>query len=264
MKLSLALFSFAALIETVLFAQLNAPRAGLARFADQRLRIVRGIPSSLIVDRVPLGTATAASFSDYGGLIAENGNIELVSAAGSLIAVYESAGHAPVLNVDGPLSTALAYLPSTQTLLTWDGTAFAHISLPGVAPQGQVTSIRRGNGETAHLLVSHADASVSEIVVSLRTGNVSGEDYLPGTHGRAFSQHGWTVSTTPYGLTVDGNTHREFRLSEKPLPLGDITVERMSSDWLHIFSAGTGQNWALYLSSSEMSLSWLPAAGVSP
>jgi hypothetical protein len=263
MKLSLALFSFAALIETVSFAQVNAPRAGLARFEDQRLRIVLGIPSSLIVDRVPLGAATAASFSDYGGLIAENGNVELVSSGGTLIAVYQAADPAPVLNVDGPLATALAYLPSTQTLLTSDGTSFSHINLLGVSLQGQVSSIHRGIGETAHLLVSHADNTVSEVIVSLRTGNVSSEDYLPAAHGRALLQHGWMVSTTTYGLTVDGSTHREFRLSEKALPQGDITIERMSSYWLHVFSASTGQHWALYLSASEMSLSWLPPAGVS-
>ena len=32
-----------------------------------------------------------------------------------------------------------------------------------------------------------------------------------------------------------------------PLAAADITIERMSSDWLHIFSASSGEHWALHL-----------------
>jgi hypothetical protein len=128
---------------------------------------------------------------------------------------------------------------------------------------GQVTSIRRTRAETAELLIAHADGAVSATGISLRDGTVLGEDYLPGVHGRAFFQQGWIISITPYGLSVDGSNHRELRLSDKPLPPADITIERMSSDWLHVYSAGTGQDWALYLSAREMNLSWLPTVGVS-
>ncbi len=263
MKLSFALFSCIALSEVVSVAQLGVPQPGVARFADRSLRVVRGIPANLIVGRTPVGTAAAASFSNSGGLIAENGQIKLLSPGAAVIAEYECADPAPVLNVDGPLSTALAWLPSQTAILSWTGTSFSKTSLQAAALDGQVSAIRRTAVETAELLLVHPDGTVSEVTISLKTGNIFSEDYLPSAHGRAFLQHSWMVSPTPNGLSVDGTSHHEFQLSDKPLAAADLTIERMSTDWLHISSASTGQNWALYLSTRDMNLSWLPAVRVS-
>lgn len=263
MKLSFALFFCMALSEIVSVAQLGVPQPGVARFADRSLRIVRGIPANLIVGRTPVGTAAAASFSDSGGMIAENGKIKLLNARAAVIAEYECADPAPILNVDGPLSTALAWLPTQRTILSWSGTSFSTTSLQAAVLDGQVSAIRRITPEIAELLLVHPDGTVSELTVSLKTGNIFSEDYLPSTHGRTFFQHGWLVSLTPNGLSVDGTSHQEFQLSNKRLAAEDLTIERMSTDWLHISSASTGQDWALYLSVRDMSLSWLPAVRVS-
>jgi len=45
-----------------------------------------------------------------------------------------------------------------------------------------------------------------------------------------------------------------------PIAAGDLTIERMSSDWLHIFSASSGEHWALHLTESDLQLSQLPPA----
>lgn len=260
MKLSFALFCLA-LGEAGSFAQLRAPQPGIARFSDGSLRVVRGVPANLIVDGPSLGKAAAASFSDSGGLIFENGRVELLSSRGAVIAEFESADPAPVLNVDGPLSSAIAWLPSQKTILSWSGDCFSVSKLGAAVLDGQVSAIRRTSEGTAKLLLMHSDGTVSQMTAALKTGSVLSEDSLPGLQGRTFFQHGWFVSLTPQGLSVDGPSHREFRLGDANA-LTDLRIERMSSDWLHIFSSRTGQSWALYLSARDMNLSWLPSAGV--
>jgi hypothetical protein len=44
-----------------------------------------------------------------------------------------------------------------------------------------------------------------------------------------------------------------------PIAARDLTIERMSSDWLHIFSS-SGEHWALHLTENDLQLSQMPPA----
>jgi hypothetical protein len=261
MKPLFAFFILAALLP----AQVNSPRLGVARFADGTIRAVHGLPANLLVSATPLASEDFVSFSDAGGLVSRNGLIFLLGPDASPMAGYASTETAPLLNIDGPLATAIAWLPSQHALLHWNGNSFSLTEVNGGSLGGEVTFVQVFGPAQARLFVTHPDSSVSAITLSLETGNIVSSDILPGVRGRAFAQHAFLVFESPQGLAVEstGGYHRIVPLTAAGLPAGDLTIERMSSDWLHVSSASTGQNWVLYLNATNLHLSILPAPPVS-
>jgi hypothetical protein len=254
------LFAFLVLA-AVLSAQVNSPKLGAARFADGTIRAVHGLPANLLVSATPLTSADFASFSDAGGLVSRNGLIRLLGPDASPLAEYASSETAPLLNIDGPLSTAIAWLPSQHALLHWIGHSFSLTEVNVSSLGGEATSVQTLGSGQARLLVTHADASVAAVTLSLETGNVVSSDILPAVRGRAFAQHSFVVCENPRGLVVESASgqSRTVPLTAIGLPAGDLTIERMSSDWLHVSSASTGHSWVLLLNSTNLHLSVLPA-----
>ena len=240
-------------------AQVGAPNVGSARFAG-RVFTVHGIPANLLVAKTPWTSAGALSFSDAGGLLAQDGTILLVGPDGTALAHYASAEAAPLLNMDGPLTSAIAWLPAKHALLHWNGTAFVLREVNGSSFAGEVTSLRLVSPDKALLLVTHANAGVSAATVSLDTGEITSIDPLPAARGRAFVQCSLFLSQDKLGVAVEsaGGARRTIALVQDPLPEDDLTIERMSTDWLHIFSLSTGKHWALYLKDNALRLSVLP------
>jgi hypothetical protein len=93
--------------------------------------------------------------------------------------------------------------------------------------------------------------------VSLKTGLVIDSQLVPGVVGRAFAQRSFIVASDSKTLVVESADGQRRVL---PITAGDLTIERMSSDWLHIFSAGSGEHWALHLTENDWQLSQLPPA----
>jgi hypothetical protein len=240
-------------------AQVGAPNVGSARFAGH-VFAVHGIPANFLVAKTPWTSAAAVSFSDAGGLLSQNGTVTLVGPDGAALADYASGEAAPVLNIDGPLATAVAWLPSKHALLRWNGTAFISQQVNDSAFAGEVTCLQLISPRVARLLVTHGDATVSAVMVSVDTGEVLSADLLPSAHGRAFVQCSFVLSEDKQDLVVESASgeRRTITLTQNLLPEGDLSIERMSTDWLHISSASTGQHWALYLNSKNLHLSALP------
>lgn len=250
MKSQLALF----LLAVVLPAQVSAPRVGFARFAGGGVHAVSGLPANFVVADLPIARADSLSFSDSGGLLSHSGQIDLVDANAQPVASFTSGEVAPLLNVDGALTTAIAWLPSSHSILHWDGKAFA---LTQTTLDGEVTALQRIDPEKARLLVRQADASVSAVIVSLTSGQVVDSQTLPGMEGRAFAQHSFLVASNSKTLVIEFADGQRRVL---PLAAPDLTIERMSSDWLHIFSATSGEHWALHLTQTDLQLSRMPPA----
>jgi hypothetical protein len=255
MKRYLAFF----ICSVVLPAQVGAPNLGSARFAGQVFSVL-GIPANLLVSKTPWTSANAISFSDAGGLVSQDGTITLFGPGDAPLADYASGEAAPVLNIDGALTTAIAWLPSKHALLYWNGAAFVLQEVNDASFAGEVTCLQFMSPQTARLLVTHGDASVSAVTISLNTGELVSSDLLPSAHGHAFVQSSFILSEEKAGLVVESasGVRRVITLVQNPLPEGDLTLERMSTDWLHISSASTGQHWALYLNKQNLHLSALP------
>ena len=240
-------------LTAALTAQVSAPRAGWARFLDG-VHAVKGLPANLLVSDALVTRANSVSFSDSGGLVSRTGKIDLVDANAQLIATFASDEAAPVLNMDGALTTAIAWLPSSHSILYWNGKDFAHAEANMV---GEVTGIQVTEPDKARLLIRQTNGSVAAVVVSLKTGLVVDSQILPGVAGRATAQHSFLVAVDSKTLIIESANGWRRVL---PIAAGDLTIERMSSDWLHIFSASSGEHWALHLTESDLQLSQLPPA----
>lgn len=238
----------------VLQAQVAAPRVGIIRCSDGSVRAVYGLAGNFVLANQPFATADAASFSDQAGLIAKNGTIRLVAPNGAIEGEYESHEAKPLLNVDGESTSAIAWLPAAHAILRWSGTAFRLYPVAPGSVDGRVTSIRAIGRDRAELLILNSDGSSSRATITLSTGNLASLDPVPGAAGPAFAQQTTLVLHDAKGLIVEApNAVRQA------LPVsGDVAVERMSSNWLHLSSTRTHQHWALHVDGSQAQLYVLP------
>lgn len=234
-------------------AEVSAPQVGVIRCSDGSVRAVYGLAANFILANKPFAIADVISFSDRAGLIASHGNIQLVKASGAPIADYESHETAPILNVDNDAASAIAWLPRAHAILRWIG---SNSQVFPIAPlMGRVTAIKADGADRAQLLILNEDGSTSRATVTLSTGELVSLDAVPGTSGPAFEQQAALISHGQQGFVVEtANGLRQFL----PVP-ADATIERMSSEWLHLSATQTNQNWALHVAGSQLELFVLPA-----
>jgi hypothetical protein len=239
-------------------AQVNAPRIGFARFGDGSLRAVYGLQASFVLGKPVLQSVTAASFSDDGGLVATPGHIQLLSRDGSVVSDCESTDPAPVLNMDGDGSTAVAWLPASQTILHWEQGMCQSVSLPAPLTE-HVTSISVA-GHVAKLLAIQ-DNAVSEIAIGLDSGNRISERFLPDVKAPGIKQKGMVLFRGENGLELisPAGAHETV-----PLSAPDLQIERIAADWIHLSSRKTNQHWVLHLTGPKPHLSELPSPVASP
>jgi hypothetical protein len=68
-----------------LHAQVSTPELGVVRYGDSTVRPIYGVEANLVVGKQIVRTADAVSFSDFGGLVAVNGHIQLMDRRGSIL-----------------------------------------------------------------------------------------------------------------------------------------------------------------------------------
>lgn len=235
-------------------AQIGKPELGFVRYADSTVRSIYGVEANLIIGK-QMARADAVSFSDSGGLLALNGHIQLVNRAGSVLSDYDAHERKPLLNIDGDLTTAVAYLPSRQALLYWNGRSFILTQLGSGGFSGTPTSVQMHGAHAAKLLASTSGGNVSEITISLDTGEPASVNFLPGIEGPAFLHHAFVIFHDKQGLEVEApNASRRT----VPLKATDLRIERISSDWLHLTSLSTNQSWVLHVNNTALQLSEMP------
>jgi hypothetical protein len=243
-----------------LAGQFSVPQLGIAHFSDGSVHQIQGVPANLIVDPQALTTADVVSFCDSAGLTSSNGLIHLVKPNGTVMGEYRSSEPLPILNIDAGAQSAAAWLPSKHLLLRWDGTQFAETPVDDSSFAGRVMFMRLTSNTTAEFFVVQAEAQVARISVALPSGRLTSADLEPGAHGWVFAQQNWIFSQDSRGLVAErpNGLRQTVQLSQQALAADDLTLERMSDHWLHIYSRSIGTNWALYLDSTKLNLFFLP------
>ncbi len=243
-----------------LAAQVSVPRVGTFRYPDGSLHGVQGLTANMIISDLHLDSAQAASFSDQGGLVWQAGMVRLLtadfSAAGEFPAPANPASkQQPVLEISSKLTSALAWLPHNHNLLHWNGTQFDSFQLAPAEIDGTVTSLQSVGDRQARLIVLRADDSVLALTFSLRTGGLVNTEVLPGVRGPAFIQGSLIVYSMEGELVAD-----DLRGSRRSIafPGRDVVMERMSNNWLHLYSARLQQHWAVHVTPADFAVSMLP------
>jgi hypothetical protein len=185
--------------------------------------------------------------------VATRDAVHLLSADGKPIGRFAIGDPKALVNIEDDVSSAIAWLPETQSLLYWDGRAFQQVSLPS-AVSGRVTSVRR-DGSRALLLILE-NGGVSETAVSLSSGNTLSEMFLPGVDTPAFREGEFVLFPSAAGLEVEGP---DGRRSLAIAAASDLSIERLAKHWLHLSSATSSRHWALNIAPGTLQLFELPA-----
>jgi hypothetical protein len=235
--------------------QLSAPRVGVIRYASGGVYLLFGLPGSYVIGPRLLNGADSVSFSEQGGLVARKGLLALLRSDFSAAAVFETSESNPMLGMDGDLTTAIAWLPSAQKLTHWNGQAFVSVSVPDLLREGDVDFVSKRDSKTAVLLLHSPSGFVSEASVSLETGQITSVTTIAGAHGRSFRYQSFVLCLDNHELVittpVTGNT-KMF-----PLAAGDLRIEQVSSDCLHLQSRTTQRDWLLHFRNGDFDLAEL-------
>jgi hypothetical protein len=234
-------------------AQVHVPQVGSIRCVDGSVRPVYGVPASFVLGKPLLFSATSSSFSEAGGIVATSGAVHLLNVDGKPIGEFATAETRPLVNIDSDVSSATAWLPETNSLLYWDGSSFQQVVLPSPL-SGRVTGLRRDGGRA--VLLVFENGGVSETAISLSSGNTLSEVLLPSVNGPAFREGEFILFPSETGLEIEGP---EGRRSLAVAAASDLSIERLSTQWLHLSSAASGHHWALHITNGTLQLLELPA-----
>lgn len=244
-----------------ILAQVSAPPIGVARLTDATVRTLYGLPANVVVDSHVSGEFDAASFSDQTGLVAKNGRIQLVKPNFTVIGEYAGTEPRPLLNVDGAAASALAWLPSTHSLLKWTGAAFDAKVVNGLDPGLRVTSLRLQSADLAQFLLTDTYGAAFEANVSTANGDLTSLKALPGVRGSAFWQNGFVLYQDSDGIHViapNGNTRTVM------FGAGEVSFDHISTKWVLLTSTSDNHTWAMNVSESNLHLSEVPTLAAKP
>jgi hypothetical protein len=246
-----ALLSFL-FLAGLLAAQIAAPNPGLVRFPGSPLKTVFGVPGNLLLADSPFPAADAVAFSDNFGLLAAEAKIRLVKRDGAVLAEAPYQGAPPVLNIETTPETAIVWLPAKNALLFWRDDRFERIETSDLA--APVTSASRLSPQTARLLTTNPDATVSAIDISLADGTTKNAIVLPGVHAPAYAFGNQIIYSDQDGLQIETAGARRTLAARSAV----FTAERMSAHWVHLYFPAQNQHYALHLAAGP-ALSLLPA-----
>jgi hypothetical protein len=252
------LLGMAVLLCTAAFCmrQVTTPVIGVARLLDGSLRVIYGLPDNVMIDPHSRGKFDAASFSDEAGLVAKDGSIQLVTTDFRTVAEYQTKEMNPLLNVDGSEQSAVAWLPASQSLLHWNGSAFVLKTVNGLDRGLEATSVRTSNSRTAELLLKDANGAVFHATISLQNGELLFLIVRPGLHAPAF----WQGSTILF-QDVDGLAAAQQDGSVQSLAANGtgFSFAHISSTWTVVASETPQRMWAVHVAAGAMHISEMPA-----
>lgn len=256
MKPQIACAVFSLCFAGLMQAAMETPKVGTVRYSSGDVRAVYGLQSNFIIGHESIARASAASFSDKFGLIASQGAIQLLDGAGAVIDEFESGEPHPILSVGNTSTSAVAWLPSSQQIIHWNRKRFALTELSSQLP-GTVLSIESIDANSITMLTTSASGELYEALVSLETGAVTHVNPVGKSQGLAFAANGFLLFRGEAGWIL-----RTPEGASKPVAVSspDLAVEKMSSDTLHLISAGTIDGWVLRLTRAGGELAQLPAA----
>jgi hypothetical protein len=267
--IALALTAVSLKAQTQATPPLASPQVGVVHCPDGSLRTLYGLPANFLYGSLLGRGINAAAFSNTAGLVFRSGRIEYLATDGTTLDAYLTDEPNPLLAV-GPVNAgglssptiALAWLPSTQVLLSWVGGTASPVQ---VWPSpGNVISLSPTATGFANLMVATADGGVERLTVSLATGQVVESSTVMGATSVAYQQNGFVLLPVTDGLQVRFPDGHQQLLA---IRTGVLRFEAVSNEWVHLSiprtSSSAESDWLLHLdvavqAESSLQLSELP------
>ena len=222
-----------------LLSQINTPKAGVVRYRSGSVHPVYGLGSSWVVRSPFVRSAVAVAFSDRFGLVSDGASLSLLKDDFSSLAKISCVESHPVLGIGDADDSAIAWLPSRNAAVAFDGKTFVSTTISGLEPAAIVTAVAK-RGDTVRLLQTRSDGSVFLTEFSLSTGQAGNAKEIPEAHGRSAFHLDYVCSVYQSKLhlvSLDTGATLEF-----PLDASAAAFEQASSKSLHITSPGDNRN----------------------
>jgi hypothetical protein len=262
MRRLLFTLSAIALFGCLAAAQIRAPRIGMVRQLDGKLRPVYGVTANLICGEAwDIQSVVAASFSDQAGVVLAGNRLLLQTLDGAILGAVHASEPNPLLGIESSPETAVAWLPSSGQLLTWNGQSFIEAKLDLASVPGKPAAIRKVGKNSVEFLLDMADGSVGRAVLSTSTGAVLQFTTLPGLSEPAFASSTSVVGQDHHQLIFQSNDGSRQTL---PISGADLAFQKASSNWLVVTSKAAGRQWLLHIDKAGVNASELPQGLDSP
>jgi hypothetical protein len=218
--------------------QIQAPRIGFLHTSDGLVRSVAGLSASFVLGAPLPIVAVASSFSDTAGVVVRPNEVDVLNQQGAVVAKYPEGTFNGVAGITAGVDTAIVWLPGSRTMLWFDGKVFQVESLTSELP-ANVISVRR-DGVQASMLMLDDSGALSQITVSLKTGNLLTSDVLSDVIAPATYLGTAIISADQLGL-----------------PCEATAMNVMATAWLHA-ACRNETDWAIHFTHGQPKFSQLP------
>ena len=247
-------------IATLAAQSIHPPRVGFAATAGGALRPVDGVAGNFLLGPPVASQVISQAFSGSFGLLKTDSALTAFDHQGNILATTD-APPGPAMFAFLPNGvTALAYIPSTGTLIEWRGTVFATLPFrPANSAAEPVLAIALPNVHEASFLIQRSDG-IWQVNLPLTRARGMSQKALPGVMAPILAlPSGDLVYTAAQGIVL-----RHPDASEVLIP-GQVpsksSLDQMSSDWVLLSDSDSGRHYAIRLTPGREGFYQLPEAG---
>lgn len=206
-----------------------SPRIGFVQDAAHSIRPMFGLAGNFLAGEAVVTDVVSSAFSGSFGLLKTDSALILADDAGRTIVSLDAPSGAALFGFSRNGAPALAFFPSKNLLLQWNGTAFDPVAFETRDP---VLSISSPDPGFADLIVQRDD-TLWEVRIQLSGGQTLRQAALVGVRPPALLlASGDLIYRDSGGLVI-----RKPGQSEVQIPVdlpGQFQFRQMSSEWIQI------------------------------
>jgi len=251
-------FLIASLLAAIAAAQpaIRPPRMGFVGQADGTLRPVYGVAGSFILGPPVAAKVISQAFSGSLGLLKTDATLVAFDGRGQALASMNAAAGPALFAFSPDGVTALACVPSSNTLVEWRGGKFSTVPFP--PEPDTVVAIAMPNAFDAALIIDR-NGDLWESWLQLGHASVSSQRALAGVTSPLLAlASGDFVYGDAGGIVVRKPDNSEVHVAAH-LP-AKFSLRQMGSDWVQLADLESGRRFAIRISSGHECLFQLPEA----
>jgi hypothetical protein len=235
---------------TVCPGQIGAPQVGLVRYASGSVAAIFGLPGNYLPGEVRWTTVDALASSSAGALLAQKGQLLLLTAEGRELARTPLADPHPLLSLNRTLDSALAWSPASARLLFWNGTRFHIVSADPILLSGTVLSLEKSDSQSARILLRYPTGALEQVLLSLSSGAVLDRTSIAESASVRFRYAGLLLALAEGKLSVLESAGSS-RVLLSIAPSDDLWFEPVSDSSLHLHARDCGRDWVVDFSGAQ-------------
>jgi hypothetical protein len=253
-------FAILLLVSVGVFAQsgIAPPQLGFVDDSARALRPAYGVAGNFILGRSIAGPIISEAFSGSVGLLKTDSSLVAFNAQGKHLASMKvSVG--PALFAFSPQgTTALVFVPSSDSWIEWRGSAFAPIALdPEQLGADEVRAIAFPSPFEATAIVRRNGDELWELHLPLGAAGTLSQNALHGVQAPLLAMPtGDLVYGDAQGIIIRKTDGSEVRITAS-LP-ADFTLQQMNSDWVELSDLHSHARFAVRATPGREGLYRLP------